>query len=70
MTSLNHELAILSNEFDKNFMILNPDRNSFMLFEVKDKRGTTVADWCRMERVITETRVLYLKHSAELLIFP
>ena len=51
-------------------MILNPDRNSFMLFEVKDKRGTTVADWCRMERVITETRVLYLKHSAELLIFP
>ena len=48
MTSLNHELAVLSNGFDKNFMFLNPDRNSFILFDVKDKRETAVADWCSM----------------------
>ena len=34
MTSLNHGFAILSNWFYKNFMVLSPDKCSYMLFGV------------------------------------
>ena len=40
MTSLNHDFALLSNWFDKNFMALNPNKCSFMLFDVKDELQT------------------------------
>ena len=33
---LNHNFAILSNWFHKNFMVLNPHKCSVMLFDVKD----------------------------------
>ena len=40
MTSLNHDFALLSNWFHKNFMALNPNKCSFMLFDVKDELQT------------------------------
>ena len=40
MTSLNHDFTILWNWFDKDFLVLNPDKFSFMLFGVKDELQT------------------------------
>ena len=43
MTLLNHDFAILSNWFFKNFMVLNLDKSSFMLFSIKDEVQTDLA---------------------------
>ena len=40
MTSFNHDGAILSNWFYKNFVVLNPDTCSIMLILVKDELQT------------------------------
>ena len=40
MTSLDHDFAILSNCFYKNFIVLNPDKCSFMQSGVKDELQT------------------------------
>ena len=40
MSSLNQDFAILSNWLYKNFMVLNPDKWSCMLFRVKDELQT------------------------------
>ena len=40
MTSLNHNFAILSNWFYKNFMLLNSDKCSFITFGIKDDLQT------------------------------
>ena len=37
MISLNYDFAILSNWFYKNFIVLNPDKCSFMLCGVKNE---------------------------------
>ena len=37
MTSLNQGFAILSDQFYKNFMVLNLDKHSSMLFGVNDE---------------------------------
>ena len=34
---MNHDFAILSNWFHKSFMVLNPNKCSVMLFDVKDE---------------------------------
>ena len=38
--SSNHAFAFSSNWFYKNFIVLNPDKRSFMLFGVKDELQT------------------------------
>ena len=40
MTSLNHDFAILSNWFYKNFIVVNPDKSFFLLIAVKDEFQT------------------------------
>ena len=40
MTSRNHSFAILSNSFYKNFMLLNPDKCSFITFGIKGELQT------------------------------
>ena len=40
MTSLNHDFANLSNWSYKNIMVLNPDKCSFMIIDVKDEIQT------------------------------
>ena len=40
MISLNHDFAILSKWFYKNFLVPNPDKCSFMLFAVKGELRT------------------------------
>ena len=42
VTSLNHDFTVLSNWFYKNFMILNPDKCSFMLLGVQDELETNI----------------------------
>ena len=42
MTSLNQDFAILSKQFYKKFMVLNPDKCFFMLFGVKNERQTYI----------------------------
>ena len=43
MTLLNHDFAILSNWFYINFMVLNPDKCYYMLFDIKDGLQTDLA---------------------------
>ena len=40
INSLNHDFAFLSNWFYEKFMVLNPDKCSFMLFGFKDEVQT------------------------------
>ena len=40
MSLLNHDFSILWNLFYKSFMVLNPDKCSFMLFGIKDELQT------------------------------
>ena len=40
MTSLNHDFAISSNWFYKDFMVVNPDKCFFILFGVKGELQT------------------------------
>ena len=54
MNSLNHDFTILSKWFYNNFMVLNPDKYSFMLLGVDDKLQTNLM--CGNET---------LKHSKE-----
>ena len=37
MNSLSHDFTILSKRFHNNFMVLNPDKCSFMLLGVDDE---------------------------------
>lgn len=68
MISMIHDFAILSNWLDKNIMVFNPDKCSFILIGIKDELETIVADWCSMGRV--KHAVNFFKDSTELLIFP
>ena len=42
MNSLSHDFTILSKWFHNNFMVLNPDKCSFMLLGVDDELQTNL----------------------------
>ena len=58
MTSLNHDFTVLSDWFNKHFIVLNPDKYSFTLFGVKDELQTDLVSNSIITRYSKEGKAL------------